>query len=42
MAFVQYSKHKCDFSAFQRWLAQQGIRQSQINDWLGIRNEEEE
>lgn len=25
-----------------RWLTQQGTRQRQINDWLGIRNEEEE
>ncbi|XP_037626860.1 phosphatidylinositol 3-kinase regulatory subunit beta-like isoform X1 [Sebastes umbrosus] len=24
------------------WLTQQGTRQSQINDWLGIRNEEED
>uniref|UniRef100_A0A674NW37 Phosphoinositide-3-kinase regulatory subunit 2 n=1 Tax=Takifugu rubripes TaxID=31033 RepID=A0A674NW37_TAKRU len=24
------------------WLTQQGFRQSQINDWLGIRNEEED
>ncbi|XP_071342150.1 phosphatidylinositol 3-kinase regulatory subunit gamma-like isoform X2 [Trachinotus anak] len=24
------------------WLAQQGTRQSQINDWMGIRNEEED